>query len=78
LILLLLLLLIQATTTAGRRLQQLVYTTYIVLASTTRDWQALQTAVSSSSLPPLLTATIANFGRSLVGPPSECAVLGLQ
>jgi hypothetical protein len=61
------------TTTNGRRVQQLACTTYIVTASTSRDWQALQAAVGSSSLPPLLTAAITRFGRGMISY-SECHV----
>jgi hypothetical protein len=51
----------------GRRLQQLGAATYIILASTSRDWQALQAAVASSSLLPLLINTVNKFGRGYLG-----------
>ncbi|WIA37860.1 hypothetical protein OEZ86_014709 [Tetradesmus obliquus] len=57
---------IAANTVPLRRLQQFGGATYIIMASTTRDWQALQAATSSASLPPLLTTQLTRFQRSLV------------
>ncbi|WIA39725.1 hypothetical protein OEZ86_005787 [Tetradesmus obliquus] len=57
---------ISSTSNAGRRLQQLG-ATYSILASTSRDWQALQAAVGSASLPPLLTTTVVRFSRGFSG-----------